>query len=130
MYFCIKQMRKAGNLMIPLENCKDGYLYVIYARNALLGLYVAKRRGFRISRVKFGNNYEFVEYHWNLGEPHGTAKPYRELFKPEAMEDEQVFLGFMNKYYEEHYAEIRDILRQEDPDIGPLLDKWDDLPRI
>ena len=108
--------------MIPIENCKDGYLYVIYSRNAMLGIYVAKRRGFRISRFKFGDNFEFVEYHWDVGEPHGTAKPYRELFKPEVMEDEQGFLGFMNSYYEEHYEEIRNILREEDPELGRTMD--------
>ena len=113
--------------MIPLENCKNGYLYVIFARHALLGLFVAKKRGFLISRFKFGYNYEFVEYHWDLGEPHGTAKPYRELLKLEPMEDEQLFLAFMNKYYEEHYPEIRDILRQEDPELGRSLNKWDEV---
>jgi hypothetical protein len=115
--------------MIPLENCKDGYLYVIFARHALLGLYVAKRRGFLISRFKVGHNYEFVEYHWDIGEPHGTAKAYRELFKPDPMEDEEAFLVFMNKYYEEHYAEIREILQQEDPKLGLFLDKCDEVAK-
>ena len=64
---------------IPIDKCKDGYLYIIKARNADLGVYVKKEKGFHISRFKFKCNYIFMEYHWDTGEPFGTVKPIKEL---------------------------------------------------
>ena len=113
--------------VIPLKDCKDGYLYIIAARNAYIGIFNKEKKGFRISRFKFDRNYGFTEYHWDIGEPCGTAKPYRELFKPEGTESEEAFLRFMNAYYDEHRKEILDIIKQEDDEYGPILkakEKW------
>lgn len=59
---------------------KDGWLYRIRARNADLGIWFAKNDSFVISRLKFGNNFLFEEYHWDC-ESFATVKPLRELEK-------------------------------------------------
>jgi len=64
---------------IPLNDCVDGRLYAIDARNATIGIFNAESRSFLISRFKFGSNFLFEEEHWDCGEPHGTAKPLRDL---------------------------------------------------
>lgn len=60
---------------ISIENCKNGYLYKIFARNSWLGIWWAKKKGFIILREKMGSTYLFTEYHWDTGEPFGTVKP-------------------------------------------------------
>ena len=92
--------------MIRMNDCNDGYLYIVACRNAYIGVYNAEKKGFRISRSKFGRNYEFVEYHWDTGEPHGTARPQKELFRPEPFLGEKEFLDFMNEYYNKNREEI------------------------
>lgn len=37
---------------IPIDQCKDHHLYIIKARNADLGVYVAEEKGFWISRYQ------------------------------------------------------------------------------
>lgn len=63
-------------MYIPMDELQDGHLYRINARNAEYGIWVAKEKGFMISRVKFNANFPFVEYHWDTGAPYGTVKPY------------------------------------------------------
>lgn len=67
---------------IPLEQCEDGWLYHIDARNGQVGVYIAKLRGFNLSRHKFGDNFIDFEYHWDTGAPHGTAHALRKLEIP------------------------------------------------
>lgn len=62
-----------------MRECKHGYTYRIDARNASFGVYDEKEKGFWISRRKMGDNFLFIEYHWDTGEPFGTAIPYDEL---------------------------------------------------
>jgi len=64
---------------IQLKDCIDGHLYAIDARNAPLGVFLAKEKSFLISRFKFKENYLYLEEHWDCGEPHGTAKPLQDL---------------------------------------------------
>ena len=64
---------------IPIAQCKDGHLYSVLARNGWLGVFDASVAGFVIRREKLGRVYPFVEYHWDTGEPHGTACPIEEL---------------------------------------------------
>jgi len=64
---------------IPMEKCKDGWLYRIDARNANLGIYNATKKTFYIRRDKWGFIHLFEEYHWDTGEPYGTAKPLEEI---------------------------------------------------
>lgn len=66
---------------IPIEDCKDGYLYIIGARNSDLGVYVAKDKGFVINRFKINRHFLFVEFHWDTGSPYGTARCIKELEK-------------------------------------------------
>ena len=46
---------------IKIEDLKDGHLYKIIARNASYGIWLYRRQGFVISRVKFGHKYIFEE---------------------------------------------------------------------
>lgn len=92
--------------MIKMENCKDGYLYVIDARNSNLGIYNKEELGFVISRHKFSANYLFTEYHWDLGDVQpemeccGTAKPMKEMgMAPAGMNDEEK-LKYLNEQIE------------------------------
>lgn len=49
-------------------------LYKIEARNASYGIWLPMEAGFAISRIKFGDNFIFVEYHWDCPS-FATAKP-------------------------------------------------------
>jgi hypothetical protein len=64
---------------IPLEECKDGYLYRISSRNLAFGVYRAEAKGFVGIREKFGNEYLFTEFHYDTGAPFGTVFPKKEL---------------------------------------------------
>ncbi|HBM14765.1 MAG TPA: hypothetical protein DD381_00215 [Lentisphaeria bacterium] len=67
--------------MIRIDDLKQGYLYLIDARNSHLGIWMSKKNSFLISRFKFGDNFLFEEDHWDTGEPYGTVKPIKELEK-------------------------------------------------
>lgn len=68
---------------------KKGCLYIIFANNAHLGLWIPESRGFIISRYKFDDNYLFMEYHWDVGrENFGTVKPFKEIEKSPFIESE------------------------------------------
>ncbi len=64
---------------IPMSECKDGYLYRIFSRNLTFGVYREAARGFIGVREKFGNEFLFMEYHYDTGEPYGTVLPQKEL---------------------------------------------------
>ncbi len=105
--------------MIQIDLCKDGYLYIIYARNAKIGIFDAQSKGFRISRFKFDRNYKFVEYHWDKSwdsgwdtESKGTVRPYKELFRPRKLNSEVEFLEFMNDYNNKNEEEILNVLKE------------------
>lgn len=59
---------------LKIEELLDYHLYVIQARNGRYGIWLPEHRGFMLSRIKFGENFLFVEYHWD--EPaFATVKP-------------------------------------------------------
>jgi len=96
------------NNYIPLEQCKDGFLYIIDARNSRLGIFKKENNSFIISRFKFKSNFLYEEDHWDTGEPFGTVKPLKLLgptqmsFLPTMNQDEQLkFLNKMNDTYRE-----------------------------
>lgn len=60
---------------IKMEDCIDGGLYRIFARNFSLGVYRKDSKGFIGVREKFGFEYLFTEYHWDTGPPCGTVNP-------------------------------------------------------
>jgi len=66
---------------IPLSECKNRYLYRIHSRNLSYGIYNEKTEGFIGIRNKFGDDYLFTEYHYDIGMPYGTVFPKQELFK-------------------------------------------------
>lgn len=65
---------------LGIEQMQAGMAYTIWARNAYVGVWLPDAQGFLISRYKLNPTpYLFVEYHWDTGEPLGTAKPLRPL---------------------------------------------------
>lgn len=91
---------------IPMNECKGGYLYEVECRNGRVGIYNAKQKGFIISRHKFGSNFVFIEFHWDTGEPHGTACPLREIEKAPDF-------GPANKLLETNNKEVLDYLNKK-----------------
>lgn len=75
----IRKMQTSADYL-PMDSLQAGMAYAIFARNAYVGIWIPEQSGFLISRYKVGPTpYLFVEYHWDTGEPHGTAKPLRLL---------------------------------------------------
>ncbi len=77
---------------IKIPELKPKHLYRILARNAGYGIWFGDTDttdafGFAISRVKFGSNYIFTEYHWD-NPSFATARPLEEIEKsPFTLED-------------------------------------------
>ena len=65
--------------MIPLKDCKQGFLYKINSRNLAFGVFNEKVDGFVGIRTKFGVRYLFIEFHYETGAPFGTVRPEKEL---------------------------------------------------
>ena len=63
-----------------MNQLKAGYLYEIDARNASYGIWLPQRKSFAISRVKFGDNFLFEEYHYDC-QTFATAIPLKEIEK-------------------------------------------------
>ena len=84
--------------MIPLENCKHGYVYEIDSRNLSYGVFNSKDNGFIGIRNKFRNNFLFTEYHWDTGEPYGTVSPLKELGKVPDDIEIKVDLGTIDSF--------------------------------
>jgi len=78
----IKEAVKAVKHMeyLKMDQLKAGYLYKVKARNASYGIWLPQRQGFIISRIKFGSNFLFEEYHWDC-EAWATVKPLEEIEK-------------------------------------------------
>lgn len=64
---------------IALGDCIHGGIYRIHASNFTIGVFDATLSGFVGIRDKFGKEYLFVEYHWDMDAPFGTAQPYQLL---------------------------------------------------
>ena len=62
---------------IPKEYLKIGEYYECDARNFTEGKWNGE--GFVYQRTKFGTTFIDLEYHWDDGPPHGTAKPIRKV---------------------------------------------------
>lgn len=86
--------------IIPIDKCKDRYLYIITARNASIGIFDKKTSSFIISRTKFRSNYLFSEVHYDQDENFGTATPLKELELVEYIGEEEE-LAYLNKRHEE-----------------------------
>lgn len=65
---------------LGIEHMQEKTAYAIWARNAYVGIWLPEPQGFLISRYKMHPTpFLFVEYHWDTGEPFGTAKPLHPL---------------------------------------------------
>jgi len=61
---------------IPIKKLIHNGVYIIDARNFGIGIWDETEKAFYGRRIKFGDVYLFPEDHWDLGYPHGTAKPF------------------------------------------------------
>jgi hypothetical protein len=111
-----KENLKTPLPMIKMEDCRDGFLYFIDARNAGIGIYSKKVLGFIYSRFKFSSNFIDIEYHWDIGDvqpemrQHGTASPLKEIRPvPKTINDKKDFsantgnkqvLNYLNRQWE------------------------------
>jgi len=76
---------------ISIADCVEGHVYLLLSRNLVLGVFRRSSdegvvehmqrfdTGFVGIREKFGHRYLFEEYHWDCGEPYGTANPLEDL---------------------------------------------------
>jgi hypothetical protein len=65
---------------LDISRMEAGMAYAIWARNAFVGIWLPEKQGFLISRYKMHTKpFLFVEYHWDTGEPLGTAKALRPI---------------------------------------------------
>jgi len=93
------------NEHLPIDQCKEGFLYIIDARNSKLGIYNEANNSFTISRYKFGSNFLFEEFHWDTNPPYGTVCPLKEIMKVPAMSDEEKLI-FLNAKWVELKEEV------------------------
>lgn len=93
---------------IPLEACRHGYLYKIWSRNLTFGVYNEKSKGFIGIREKFGYEYLFTEYHWDVGSPLGTVNPKEELelCRVELDEDSQELFDWLREREQQYNGKI------------------------
>ena len=64
---------------LKIDDCVQGGLYEVDARNFSLGVYNKKEQGFIGIRYKMGAEYLDLEFHWDTGEPYGTVRPIKYL---------------------------------------------------
>lgn len=103
---------------ISMDKCKDKHLYIISARNADIGVYIAEEKGFKISRYKFKSNFIDIEYHWDI-EPikvlpdpfpglQGTVKPLVKLnYLGAIVDDHEKLLNTLNDYMKSLFYDIK-----------------------
>lgn len=64
---------------LKMDELKNGFTYLMTARNGFIGVWNAESRGFVFVREKFGREYLFTEFHWDTGPPFGTVHPIQEV---------------------------------------------------
>lgn len=87
LFYQFQEVRSLSWISIPLLH--EEALYIIDARNAYLGIWYPSRSCFLIARPEYSpqliqgrmkwsqhNIRLFEEEHWDMGEPHGTARPF------------------------------------------------------
>ena len=75
---------------IKMDQLQPFGLYEIHARNATYGIWIPEYKGFAISRIKFGSNFVFVEYHWDC-EAFATAAPLKFIEQSPFTADDLVY---------------------------------------
>ena len=106
-------MQERNPNIIPIDKCKDRYLYIIDARNASIGIYHQETKTFIISRHKFKSNFLFNEVHYDADEDFGTATPLIELEEVSYISEEEE-LKYLNRRAEELSDQIKEIERNCD----------------
>jgi len=96
---------------VPIDECKDGYLYLIDARHAHVGICQHDGTMFKITREKFGNVMLDIEYHYDADRVMGTAHPLRVIEKAPTFKSEQDMLVYLKEKGAETRAEMDDIYR-------------------
>lgn len=93
---------------VPLADVVIGRAYLIHARNGGVGVAVLEdgQVGYRLHRVKFDRHYLFVEWDWDIGEPHGTAIPLH-LLDDLPPDDDDALLAWLADREGEHQEEVR-----------------------
>lgn len=77
----LKSMQDSTDYL-HIDRMRPGMAYTLWARNAYVGVWLPEEKGFLISHYKvYPTPFLSVEYHWDVGEPLGTAKPLRPLVK-------------------------------------------------
>lgn len=113
-----KKSNTVEDRYIPMSKCSDRHLYIIKARNADIGVYIAEEKAFKISRYKFTSNFIDKEFHWDI-EPMellpppfpklmGTAKPLKKLNYLGDMDDEKL-LPYLNEKIKLLYFDIKQL---------------------
>jgi hypothetical protein len=89
---------------IKIEDCKNGYVYLIAARNNRIGICHNDGKSFTISREKFKDIFLFDEYHYDTGAPFGTVHPILEIEKAPSFENDKDKLDWLTKFTNEYLA--------------------------
>jgi hypothetical protein len=107
-------LRKSSNY-IKIKDLQACFVYYIVANNSRLGIWLPKYSGFVISRIKFDNNYLFLEYHCDAAH-FPTVKPFSVLeespfseerlyFKENGNSNDAGILAYLNNLLEKHQFE-------------------------
>jgi len=104
-------------MRIPANQCKFGYLYKIFSRNLRFGIFTGgDYGGFLGIREKFGYEYLFTEYHYDLGGRCGTVSPKEEIcqspFTKEQLDNESSEIFEWLKQKEKEYLECQESPKQ------------------
>jgi hypothetical protein len=102
---------------IPLGECKDGYLYRLSSRNLIMGVFHKSSQSFLGMRLKFTSEFIDQELHWDVGPPHGTAKPTEEVCQVPS----DVYDNY--KFTKKASADARDAYAQAALDLETYLKK-------
>lgn len=108
-----EEILKSGDYL-KLEDCKEGYLYIIIARHAYVGIYDKKKQAFITNRKKFEENFLWDEDHYDTGEPHGTAIPLEEIEEVPELKTDEEKLEYLAKKAEELKPEIEKLLENKE----------------
>lgn len=95
---------------IPISECKDGYLYIIKARNARIGIFEEKTNSFLIRRTKFNDIFLTKELHWDTDEHYGTAKPLEVMEQVIKFDNDKEILEYLKSRNEDNMQYINYIL--------------------
>ena len=86
---------------IKISECKSGYLYLILARHARVGICIDNGNAFTINREKLTETFLSEEYHWDFDPRLGTVKPFKEIEKaPELKNDNEIIKYLSDKRIE------------------------------